>query len=70
MHMKKAAFSLIELVVVIAIIALLTTIAIPFYGKYVTRSRVALAALVLTELNSKAMALYNEGKITPGMTSL
>lgn len=66
----RHAFSLVELMVVIGIIALLATIAAPFYVDYMNKSRVGLAALVLNDLNSKVMALYNEGKIVPGMTEL
>lgn len=68
--MNKKAFSLIEVMVVIGIIALLATIAVPYYSDYANKSKVALAALVLNELNTKAIALYNEGLITPGMTAL
>lgn len=64
------AFALMEVMVVITIIAILTAIAVPFYGDYISKSRVALAALVLNELNTKAMALYNEGLISPGMSQL
>lgn len=64
------AFSLIELMVVIAIICLLATIAVPYYADYSNKSKVALAALVLNNFNTKVMALYNEGQIYTGMTSL
>ncbi len=62
--MKKRAFSLIEIMVVIGIIAILTTVAAPFYADYMNKSKVALAAVVLNELNTKAMSLYNEGLLT------
>lgn len=64
------AFSLIELMVVVAIIGLLATIAVPAYTNYTNKSKVGLAALVLNDFNTKAIALYNEGLITPGITSL
>lgn len=68
--MKNRAFSLLELMVVIGLVALLMTIAAPYYVDYANKSKVALAALVLNELNTKAMALYNEGQITPGIASI
>lgn len=68
--MKKRAFSLIEAMVVVGIIALLATIATPFYADYMNKSKVALAAVVLNELNTKAMALYNEGLITASTTEI
>lgn len=68
--MNRRAFSLVELMAVIALIALLTAIAAPYYGNYMNKSRVALAALVLKDMNSKVMALYNEGKVFPGVPEL
>ncbi len=68
--MSKKAFSLIEAMVVLSILAIAATIAVPYYADYANKSKVALAAIVLNELNTKAIALYNEGLITPGMTSL
>ncbi len=67
---QKRAFSLTELIVVIGIIALLVGLVVPYYGNYANKSKVALAALVLNELNDKAMALYNEGLITTGLTTV
>lgn len=70
LHMKKRAFSLLELMVVIGLISLLMAMATPYYIDYANKSKVALAALVLNELNTKTMALYNEGKVTPGIASI
>lgn len=64
------AFSLLQLMVVIGIIGLLTAIAKPYYSSYLNKSKVALAALALNDYNLKAMALYNEGLITPDVTSI
>lgn len=66
----KRAFSLAEFIVVMGIIAILMSIAVPYYADYANKSKVALAALVLAELNDKAMALYNEGLISTGITTL
>lgn len=66
----RKGFSLIELMVVVGLIAILGTIAVPYYLDYANKSKVALAALVLNDLNTKAIALYNEGKVTSGITSL
>ena len=68
--MLKRAFSLLELMVVIGLVAFLLAIAVPYYSDYVNKSKVALAAIVLNDLNTKAMALYNEGLVTPGITSI
>ncbi len=37
MHSKQRAFTLIELMVVVAIVAILSSIALPWYGAYVQR---------------------------------
>lgn len=68
--MQKRAFSLIEIMAIIGIVALLTGIAIPHYSTYMNKSRVALAVLALNTLNTKAMALYNEGVISSGISSV
>jgi prepilin-type N-terminal cleavage/methylation domain-containing protein len=64
------AFTLLELMVVIAIIAVLTTMAVPYYSSYVNKSKTSLAALVLNDFNTKAISLYNEGQIASGISSL
>jgi len=45
---KEAGFNLVELMIVIAIMAILAAIAIPSYSHYINKSR-AISAVVLTE---------------------
>lgn len=66
----RKGFSLLELMVVIGIIGLVTAMIVPYYSDYNNKAKVSLAALVLNNLNVKAMALYNEGQITPGITQV
>ena len=49
MLFKKRGFSLIELLVVVALIAIITTVALPSYQNSVAKSRRAEAAAVLLE---------------------
>lgn len=53
MYKKQKGFSLIELMVVIAIIAILATIAIPTYRHYILRAKIGTVLPVLERLKSK-----------------
>ena len=54
---KESGFNLIELMVVIAIMAVLAAIAIPTYSQYVNRSR-AISAVVITDPVRTAVTEY------------
>ncbi|AEH44089.1 hypothetical protein Thein_0204 [Thermodesulfatator indicus DSM 15286] len=55
---RKMGFSLIELLIVVAIIAILAAIAIPQYNKYVKKVAAANVQAVLSACLSEAMAQY------------
>lgn len=66
MHFHKQGFTLIELMIVVAIIGILASIAIPSYQSYVAKSQ---ASRVMTEasmLRSLLETCINEGKTTVG----
>lgn len=56
--MNKKGFTLIELMIVVAIIAILAMIAIPMYQRYIERSRNSATQNLLHQL-STAMTAYN-----------
>ena len=58
--MKRSAFSLIELMIVVAIIAILASISIPKYFKYYAKARQAEVAVLLASLHTAQQAYWAE----------
>ena len=66
---KRTGFSLIEVMIAMAIIALLTTIAFPSYQRYVTRSSRSAAQTELLELANLQEKIYlNTNSYTVSVT--
>jgi len=59
------AFSLIELMVVIAIVALLAAVAVPSYKTYVIKSKIADAVRIMGNLNQIWTARYQATGVSP-----
>ncbi|MCC4592920.1 pilin [Xanthomonas protegens] len=59
---KQQGFTLIELMIVVAIIAILAAIALPMYQDYVAKSQVTAALAEITPGKTQAEVLLNEGK--------
>jgi type IV pilus assembly protein PilA len=71
MQMKhgQQGFTLIELMIVVAIIGILAAIAIPQYQSYVARAQVARVVGEVNSLKTAAEDLLLQGKLVPGDTS-
>ncbi len=59
MRTKARGFTLIELMIVVAILGLLAAIAIPAFTKYVRRSKTSEAVMMLRKLFDGSVAYYN-----------
>ncbi len=59
MKQKKSGFTLLELLIVVAILAVLVALAMPFFQDYLSRSRIAAAEADLTSFQ-KALASYDQ----------
>lgn len=67
---NKSAFSLIELMVVIAIVAVLSAVAVPAYKDYALNAKVAQFAVPLQSIVGKAKVFYNTKGYFPSLTEL
>lgn len=59
---RDSGFTLIELMIVIAVIGILAAIAIPNYSEYVTRSRISEAVSALSQMSTKLEQHYQDNR--------
>ena len=65
-HRNARGFTLIELMIVVAIIGILASIAIPSYQDYTIRAQVAEALLLVDEIKPSIRDFYKERGTFPG----
>lgn len=70
MKRQDSGFTLIELLVVVAIIGILTAIAVPAYGSYVTRSRLVEAFSGLSSAQTSAEEFWSNGHTYVGLDTV
>lgn len=59
---QSAGFSLLELMTVVAIIGILTAIALPAYNEYITRGKIQEAAAALSDMRTKMEGYYMDNR--------
>lgn len=65
---KRAGFTLIELMMVVAIIGILAAVAVPLVSKYLKKSRTSEASLNLRKIYDGEVAYYSEDQTTASGT--
>ena len=66
MHRTQRGFTLIELMVTVAIIAVLAAIAVPNYRDYVTRGKLVEASAGLSDARVKMEQYFQDNRTYPG----
>jgi type IV pilus assembly protein PilA len=66
----QQGFTLIELMIVVAIIGILAAVALPAYQDYTTKGKVSEAASLAAVAIKNAQVMFNDGTLTAGATNV
>ena len=66
MHKYKTGFTIIELMIVVAVIGILASVAYPSYTNYVKRGKIAEATSTLSELRLRAEKFFADNRTYAG----
>lgn len=61
-YRRQRGFTLIELLIVVAIVGILTSIAVPSYSRYIQRGKVAEATSALSDWRNRAERYYQDNR--------
>jgi type IV pilus assembly protein PilA len=67
MQTQQKGFTLIELMIVVAIIGILASVSVPMYRDYVTRTKISTAIASIANIQTAFAIANNEGKAIPAL---